>query len=155
MPEQRGFIARQLVTGITAASEGLFPPNDFGAPDYRDTQMVQRTLAYLQELPPPQRRLLTLLFIAVEWLAPLLLLFPRRFSRMPAAHRAHAVRTWRRSRFMLVRALGDALKAATTMMYMSHPKVVAYIGEHRACEHATDALGYEVRPSALPREVQP
>lgn len=141
---------RHLVDGITAASEGLFPANDFGAPDFRDTEMVTRTLEYLQELPPPQRRLVSLLYVAVELLAPFLLLIPRRFSRMSATQRANAVRQWRLSRFFVLRILGDALKATTTMMYMSHPRVVAYIGEHRACEHPDDALHYPVRRDALP-----
>lgn len=144
------YFRRRLVDGITAASEGLFPANDFGAPDYRDTEMVTRTLEYLRELPPPQRRLVSLLYVAVEFLAPFLLLVPRRFSRMSATQRANAVREWRLSRFFLLRILGDALKATTTMMYMSHPRVVAYIGEHRACEHPDDALHYPVRRNALP-----
>jgi hypothetical protein len=150
-----GFFRRQLVNGITAASEGLFPRNSFGAPDFEQTRMVERTLEYLAELPPAQRRMVSLLFIVVELLAPLLLLRPARFSKIPHAHRAHAVRCWRRSRFFLLRVLGDALKASTTMMYMSHPLVVAYIGEHRACEHPFDALDYPVRRDALPREVAP
>ena len=150
MAKESGFFRRQLVNGITGASEGLFPPNDFGAPDFRETRMVERTLEYLEELPPAQRRLVSALFIAVELLAPFLLLVPRRFSRLPHAHRAHAVRSWRRSRFFLLRVLGDALKASTTMMYMSHPRVVLHIGEHRACEHSEDLLGYPVRLDALP-----
>jgi hypothetical protein len=152
MAERSGFWQTQLENGIVAASEGLFPENSFGAPDYRDTHMLERTLEYLDELPPTQRRLVSLLYIAVEWLAPFLLLRPHRFSRLPHAHRADAVRSWRRSRFFLLRVLGDALKASTTMMYMSHPLVVAYIGEHRACQHPHDELGYPVRREALPVE---
>ncbi|MBX3130820.1 MAG: hypothetical protein KF718_29140 [Polyangiaceae bacterium] len=151
MSDAPGFVRRRLIDGIAAASEGLFPPNEFGAPDFRDTEMVTRTLAYLDELPPTQRRLVSLLFIAVEWLAPLLLLVPRRFSRLSHQERAAAVRSWRKSKLFLLRLLGDALKASTTMMYMSHPKVIAYIGEHRACQHPQDPLDYPVRPDALPR----
>lgn len=155
MPETPGFFQRQLIAGIRATSEGLFPENELGAPDYRDTEMVTRTLDYLAELPPPQRRLVSLLFVAVELLAPFLLLVPRRFSRISPTGRANAVRHWRGSRIFLLRLLGDALKATATMMYMSHPKVVGYIGEHRACHHPDDALRYPVRPHALPIEGGP
>lgn len=125
------FFEGRLVDGIRAASEGLFPENDFGAPDWRDTELVARTREYMAELPPPQRRLLVLLFVVVELLAPILLLVPRRFSRLSPERRAAAVRRWRGSRFFVLRVLGDALKATTTMMYMSHPRVVAHIGEYR------------------------
>ncbi len=151
MPKPRGVLERLLVVGITATCEGLFPVNDLGAPDFRDAEMVERTRRYLRELPPAQRRLVSLLFMAVEFLAPLLLLVPRRFSRLTPGERALAVRRFRLSRFFPVRVLGDALKASTTMIYMSHPRVVAYVGEHRACARAEDPLSYPVRPAALPR----
>jgi hypothetical protein len=144
-----GFLERRLLDGIRAASEGLFPVNDLGAPDWRDTEMVQRTRDYIAELPPPQRRLLVFLFVFVELAAPLLLLTPNRFSRLAPERRAQAVRRWRTSRIFLLRLLGDALKASTTMMYMSHPRVVAHIQEYRICEHPADSIQYPQRPSAF------
>jgi hypothetical protein len=144
-----GFLERRLTDGVRAASQGLFPENDLGAPDWRDTEMVRRTLAYIEELPPTQRRMLVFLFVFVELAAPLLLLTPRRFSKLSPEQRAAAVRGWRKSRFYLLRLLGDALKASTTMMYMSHPRVVAHIEEYRICEHSADALDYPLRPSEL------
>ncbi len=129
-----GFIARRVEDGIRGASEGLFPENDFGAPDWRQTELVRRTREWMDDLPPPQRRLLVLLFVTVELFAPCLLLVPRRFSRLSPERRAEAVRRWRRSRFFFLRLLGDALKASTTMVYMSHPLVVAHIGEYRRAE---------------------
>jgi len=141
-------IERVLADGITGASEGLFPANDFGAPDHRDAEMLERTREYIDELPPQQGLLLVVLFVALELLAPFLLGIPRRFSRMSPTQRANAVRGWRSSRFSLLRILGDAVKASTTMMYMSHPKVVAHIGEYRTCEALGE--GFEVRPHALP-----
>jgi hypothetical protein len=147
-----GTIERLLAAGITGASEGLFPQNDFGAPDHRDAEMLERTRDYIDELPPQQGLMLVFLFVALELLAPFLLGMPRRFSRMTPTQRANAVRGWRRSRFFLLRVLGDAVKASTTMMYMSHPKVVAHIGEYRTCEALGE--GFEVKPNALPiREV--
>jgi len=125
-----------VLGGIRGASEGLFPENDFGAPDWRETELVRRTHEYMDELPPPQRRLLVLLFVVVEVLGALLVLSFGRFSKLAPGRRAEAVRRWRRSRFFLLRLLGDALKATTTMMYMSHPRVMEHIGEYRAGERA-------------------
>jgi hypothetical protein len=146
-----GFFERRLTDGIRAASQGLFPENDLGAPDWRETEMVQRTRDYIAELPPPQRRLLVFLFVFVELAAPLLVLGLRRFSKLEPEQRAAAVRRWRKSRFFLLRLLGDALKASTTMMYMSHPRVAAYIQEYRICEHAADPDEYALRPNELAR----
>ena len=129
-------VERLVSGGIRGASEGLFPENDIGAPDWRETELVRRTREYMDELPPPQRRLLVLLFVVVEIAGAVLALSFGRFSKLSPARRAEAVRRWRRSRFFLLRLLGDALKATTTMMYMSHPRVVAYIGEYRAGERA-------------------
>jgi hypothetical protein len=111
--------------------------------------MVRRTREYIDDLPPPQRRLLVFLFVFVELVAPLLLLSPRRFSKLTPERRAQAVRRWRRSRFFLLRLLGDALKASTTMIYMSHPLVIAHIEEYRICEHPSDPVQYPTRPGAL------
>ncbi len=134
---------------MSAVSEALFPENELGAPDFRDTEMVGRTLEYIEELPPPQRRLLTLLFVFVELFAGLLLFAPRRFSKLRPARRAWAVRRWRRSNLFALRMLGDALKAAATMMYLSHPRVIAYLGAYKTCENPADPLPFPVRPRAL------
>jgi hypothetical protein len=123
-----GFFMRRAVDGIAASSEALFPANAIGAPDYRATDMVRRTLEYLTLLPRPQRRLLLTLFVVVELGTPVLTLGFRRFSRLPVERRELVVRHWRRSRFLPLRLLGDALKATTTMLYMSHPAALAYVG---------------------------
>lgn len=148
---ERGFWANRARDGIVALSEATFPENDLGAPDWKSTDMVRRTLEYLDELPPKQRRLLTLLFVFVELGALFLVLGFRRFSRIAPARRVVIVRNWRRSRLLPFRVLGDAIKATTTMMYMSHPSVLAYIGEYRACPHPDDSLSIDVRPDALVR----
>lgn len=130
--------------GLGASAEALFPVNDFGAPDFRETEIVARTLDYMRALPATQRRLIQLLFAFVELAAPVLCGSFRRFSRMPAARREAAVRGFRRSRFAGVRLLGDALKATLTMMYMSHPRALAYVGEK------SDCFSGRPRPNPLP-----
>jgi hypothetical protein len=146
-----GFWANRARDGIVALSEVTFPENELGAPDWKSTDMVRRTLEYLDELPPKQRRLLTLLFVFVELGALFLVLGFRRFSRIPRTRRAEIIRGWRHSRLLPLRVLGDAIKATTTMMYMSHPSVIAYIGEYRVCSHEEDPLRIDVRPDALTR----
>lgn len=129
-----GFLERRALDGLRAASEALFPENDIGAPDFRTTEMVPRTLQYLEELPRKQRRLLLLLFAFVEVLTVLFRL--RRFSRLSPESRAALVRGFRRSRLLPLRILGDALKATTTVIYMSHPAALAHIGEGAPCAPA-------------------
>lgn len=147
----RSFVWRTALSGISACAEGLFPENDYGVPDWRATDMVERTCEYLDALPAAQRRLLTSLFVVVELGAVVLAKRLRRFSRMSPDERAAAVRAWRRSRFLPLRVLGDAIKATTTVIYMSHPLALAHIGAYKSCERPGDALTFRVDPDALTR----
>jgi len=149
MIQRRGFLERRAQDGLSAVVEALYPENDYGAPDYRTTEMVPRTLEYLRELPEAQRRLLTLLFVFVELSAPLLVLGFRRFSKLPVAKREAVVRAWRRSKIPPLRLVGDALKATTTLIYMSHPAALAHVGMFSACDRPGDALAVPVRRDAL------
>jgi hypothetical protein len=127
----------------------MFPENDLGAPDWKQTEMVRRTLAYVAELPPAQGRLLIFLFVFVELAAPLLLLGLPGFSRMPVERRTRAIRGWRASRFAPLRMLGDAIKASMTLMYMSHAKVSRYIEEYKTCARPLDDIAMRTVPDAL------
>ena len=152
-----GFWMRIATDGIAASSEAVFPENDLGAPDWKSTEMVARTLEYLDELPPRPRRLLVPLFVFVELAAAVLLLRFTRFSRLPVVRRTRAIRAWRRSPLLVVRVLGDSLKATTTMMFMSHPLVIEHLGEYRANERPLDRVKITARPEALssPRDEAP
>ena len=130
------FILDPAIAGLTAVAEAMFPANSYGAPDWREAEVVPRTLAYLEELPAMPRRLLLALFTAVELSAPVLVGCRSRFSRLPAGRRAEAIRALQASQFSPKRLIGDALKATLTMMYVSHPKVMAHIGEHPGGVHA-------------------
>jgi hypothetical protein len=125
------FVERHARRGLAAAAEALFPANDNGAPDHRETELVPRTLEYWGLLPRRQRRLLVLLFACVELASPLLLPGWRRFSGRPIEAREAAVRRWRRSSLFPLRILGDALKASLTVLYMSHPAALAHVGARR------------------------
>jgi len=150
MPSE-GFWSRQTTRGIRAACEALFPENDLGAPDWQSTDMVARMRAFLDALPAEHRLLHHALFLAVELGCVVLVLGFRRFSSMTPARRAEVVRRWRRSRFQLFRVLGDALKATTTMIYLSHPKAIAYLEAYKTCERPGDTLTFPVRRDALAR----
>jgi hypothetical protein len=147
----KGFFARIAEDGLRATAEALYPVNDYGAPDWNGTDMVPRTLEYWGELPPRQRRQLMALFVLIELGAALFIFGLKRFSRHPVSRRERAVRDFRRSWLLPLRTLGDALKASTTVIYMSHPAVLAHIGMYTVCEHPDDPFQVPVRPNALSR----
>ena len=37
---------------LRASCEAIYPPNDLGAPDWRQTDLEPRMLAYVRHLPP-------------------------------------------------------------------------------------------------------
>ena len=130
---------------IAAVAEALFPPNDLGLPDWRETELVPRTCSYISNLPRPARGLLVLLFVVVEWAAPVLAPGLRRFSKRSRSRRLAAIRRWRASRFYLIRQIGDSLKAVLSMMYLSHPKAIVAIGIYKHCENPEDPLRMPIR----------
>jgi hypothetical protein len=132
----------------------MFPENDLGVPDWRATRLVERTLEYIDELPPAQGRLIRSLFVVLELLGGLLVWRLCRFSRLAVAVREDAVRGWRASKAHLLRLLGDSLKAVLTMVYASHPAVMAYLGEYRSCEHAAAEVAMRVDRNALSARAQ-
>jgi hypothetical protein len=149
--ERDGFFARTAVDGLRATAEALYPVNDYGAPDWQTTEMVARTLEYWGELPPKQRLQLMALFVLIELGSTLFLFGFKRFSRHSVTRREQAVRRFRRSWLLPLRTLGDALKASTTVIYMSHSSVLAHIGMYSVCEHPDDPFPVLVRPDALSR----
>jgi hypothetical protein len=144
---REGFIDRLVRRMIHASSEALFPKNDLGAPDFEQAEMVPRTIAYLDELPPGQRRLLRAFMVAVEIAAIFFRLRP--FSRLSPDARADLVRAWRASPIYPLRILGDSLKGLFTMMYMSHRDVLRYIGMYSLRARPWDALELEPRSDAF------
>ncbi|MFT6397696.1 MAG: hypothetical protein ACJAYU_002451 [Bradymonadia bacterium] len=134
-------------SGLAGAAEALFPPSDT-APDYQGTELILRTTRYVGRLPPPQRKLVKLLFIATELLAPILSPGIRRFSRRKPDRRRANVNKWRTSWFYPARLLADALKATLQMVYLSHPAVLEHIGEYKVSANREDTFRVEIRGSA-------
>lgn len=143
------FVDRRLEDAVRAISEVMFPENDINAPDWRETEMVARTREYLRVLPPRSRRLLYLLFVAVELAAPVLLVWPGRFSRAPYARRRKVLLRWRTSWFAPYKLLADALKAQLCMTYMSHPAVQQHMGVWKACDRPEDPFTLPYVPDAF------
>lgn len=136
--------------GIRGAAEALFPPNDLGAPDWQQVDIVRRAMIWIDALPPPQRLLLITLYSLLELVLPVVLLVGLgRFSRLPVQRRTEAIRRWRRSRFYPVNLVGVGVKASLTMIYASHPAVLTFVGQYAACDRPEDPLRVPLRPDAL------
>jgi hypothetical protein len=132
---------------LRASCEALYPPTESGAPTWQDAELVPRMSAYVRGLPPTQRRLLKLMFLGVE-LFSLVATPGRRFSSRPLAARIRALTRWRGSSILPLRLLGDALKSSVQMVYLTHPSVVAFIGEYKVWEHPDEAYPMPIRGTA-------
>jgi hypothetical protein len=144
-----GRLERAADRAIVAVAEALFPPNSLGAPDFRETELPARLHRYMEEVPEGYRRLITLLFVFVEWCPPLVALYPRRFSRLSLASRQNLVRRWRASPVYPLRIIGDALKGLMSMMYLSHPTAMRYLGMYTVSGRDWDPLVVDHKPDAL------
>ncbi len=147
---------RHAIAGYAACAEAFFPENDYGAPDWRQTDMVTRAEEWWRALPPSSRGVMLTAFASVELGTPVLRPGFRRFSRLPPEDRRALVTRWRASSIVPLRFLGDALKSATTMIYLSHPLAMKYIGvKSTACEPPTTSTPYHPRPHVpFPKEAQ-
>ena len=137
-----------VMAGIAGVAEAVFPKNQLGIPDFETAEIVARTVEYMDELPPAQRRLYVFFFAFIELAAPLLVPCLSRFSRLSAERRTRAIRAWRCSALLPFRLVGDAAKATMTMMYMSHDSVMAYLQAYKTCGRTSPDLEIEYRPEA-------
>ncbi len=115
-------LRRLALTGFRAVSEALYPDNEFGAPSWRDTEMVPRVAKLWDALPPESRYLLEALYAG---LAPV--------ARMPVAQRFRMFDRMRKSKVWPLRFMAEAVKSSSTMVYMSHPAAMAYVGAPVEC----------------------
>jgi hypothetical protein len=138
-----------LRDGILATAEALYPVNDFGAPDYRSTDLALRMLAYLGELPPDKGRLVGALFVSIELGAGLLGGHMGRFSRLPLAERKRLLHAWYERDGSVYAQLVEALKGALGMIYLSHPDVVRHMQSVKTCDRPWDDFKIDVDVTAL------
>lgn len=125
-------LRRTALTGFQAVSEALFPDNDLGAPSWRDAEMVERANQLWDELPPESALLLQSLYAGLELGGSLLAPALGPLSKLPVERRLAMLKRWKAGLFPM-RFLAEAIKSSATMVYMSHPKVSAYIGATKAC----------------------
>jgi hypothetical protein len=88
---------------------------------------------------------------AVMALCRAIIRFFTRHTRTGIASRSAVVRARRRLRFLPFTLIGDALKATTTVIYMSHPAAMAHVGAFKTCARDNDPLKLPIRAEALSR----
>lgn len=143
----RALLRRTALKGFAGICEALYPDNDLGAPTWRDTEMEARAAQLWDDLPPPQRALLETLFAGFELGGAALGLAVGPFSRLPVERRLRTLQRMADGPWPL-RFLAEAIKSSTTMVYMSHPLALAYIGATRACGSEA-SHGMPVKPNAF------
>ena len=143
----------RIRSGIQGAAEVLFPENDFGAPDWRSTDMVQRTVDYLFELPPHRSQVVSALFVAADVMLPPALRDIRQLPKVPLAKRMAAFERWYDEPYSAMGQVVGALKATLSMVYFNHPDVVRYIGTVKPCDRPWDHYKVDVDVDALTRHL--
>jgi hypothetical protein len=144
LPEKA--LRRLALTAFEAVCEALYPENDFGAPSWRDTDMVARAASLWDELPPPSRLTLEAIYATVELLGAAFAPGVGPFSALPVGRREKALERLKVSRVWPLRLLGEAVKSSSTMVYLSHPAALRHIGDPRTC------LGEMARRRGAPAE---
>ena len=145
-------MVESMVSGIEGTAEVLYPENDFGAPDWRSTDMASRTLLYLEDLPPHRTQLVGALFVAADVMLPLSLGERPGLKRVPLARRREAFERWYKEPFSPMGQFVGALKATLAMTYFGHPSVVRYIGQVTHCDRPSDPFRIDVDVDYLVRD---
>jgi hypothetical protein len=144
------WLRRVALAGFGATAEALYPDNAIGAPSWRDAEMVARASQLWEELPPLSRLLLEGLYAGLEVGGAALVPGVGPLSRQSVARRYAMFARLKRSRLFPLRFLAEAVKSSSTMIYMSHPAVIRYLGISKACGHPADGhLGMPVRRDAF------
>ncbi|RME93132.1 MAG: hypothetical protein D6767_01675 [Candidatus Hydrogenedentota bacterium] len=123
---------------LESIGRAFFPENDFGAPSWKDVDLVKRTLDMNKMLPPKTGRQLDLLYLAAYWIFPIFVFRIPPLSLYSTKTQTKIFQKMAASRNYFIRSLADAVKASITMVYMSHEKVVKYIGEKDHCPLPND-----------------
>ena len=145
-------MVESMVSGIEGTAEVLYPENDFGAPDWRSTDMASRTLRYLEDLPPHRTQLVGALFVAADVMLPLSLGERPGLKRVPLARRREAFERWYKEPFSPMGQFVGALKATLAMTYFGHPSVMRHIGMVTHCDRPNDPYRVDVDVNYLVRD---
>ena len=145
-------MVESMLSGIEGTAEVLYPENDFGAPDWRSTDVASRTLRYVEDLPPHRSQLVGALFVAADVMLPLTLGERPGLKRVPLARRQEAFERWYKEPFSPMGQFVGALKATLAMTYFGHPSVVRYIGQVTHCDRPSDPFRIDVDVDYLVRD---
>lgn len=123
-----GLLAPREVGFVEAAALAMFPSGGAVAPSGLEAGILEYVDRYTSRLTPSLRRLLRLLFVAVEHAT---LVFPapgpggrRRFSKLTPEQRVAVLLGWQRSRLFARRLAFTSLRAVLTMGYFADPAVL-------------------------------
>ncbi len=145
-------MVENMMSGIAGTAEVLYPVNDFGAPDWQSTEVVSRTLRYVEDLPPHRSQLLGALFVAADVLLPVVLGQRPGLARVPVAVRREAFARWFKEPYSPMGQLATALKATLAMTYFGHPSVMRHIGMVTHCDRPNDPYRVDVDVNYLVRD---
>lgn len=126
------WLERYALIGFEAAVEALYPENELGAPSWIDSELMSRVRSYWQLLPPETALVLKGLYASLELGNLLHLGHRRRFSKCSVDERVAILRRYLEGPLPM-RFYGEAIKSSSSMLYMSHPLVLRYIGASKAC----------------------
>lgn len=125
-------LAAREAAFLAAAAAATFPPGGAIARTAGDATILVYVDRWLGSLPAQPRRLIRLLFVAMEHAT---LLFPapgrggrRRFSALSAEQRVTVLDGWARSPLALRRLVFASLRAILTMGYFGDPAVMRQLG---------------------------
>ncbi len=133
-PAPRGLaLARRELATLAAAADAIFPRGGPLEPSGADAGVGEWVDRFAAAAPAGQRRLMRLLFFAVEHAT---LVFPvargprglRRFSAQPPDVRAAWLEQWRTSRLFARRLAFTSLRALVTLGYFADPVVLRALG---------------------------
>lgn len=113
---------------IAACADALFPPGGPIPLSGTDAGVVRYIDRYLGRVPASQRRLMRLLFQAVEHSPALFGPTRARFTRLTATDRVAVLEAMSRSRIYFRRVMFLSLRLMLTMGYLAHPEVARRIG---------------------------
>jgi hypothetical protein len=141
-----GWFDQAFRDGVRASCEAMFPVGH-AAPSHLDVQLAPRLESHVRRLPPSQRRLVALMFIAVELAAPVLMPGWGRFSRRTPERRLRDLQALCDRPYPLY-LIATALRAQVGMLYLTHPATSAFMGEYKVTARPDDPYQIATRPQA-------
>lgn len=105
---------------LQSIADRIIAAEDRGATP-RDLNVADGIVAYMQLMPAHTRKAVTRLLWLFEFLPPLIILKPRRFSRLGPEDQDRYIEAWGTSRLGLLRAGFRVLKTLSLSTYYQNP----------------------------------